>query len=122
MYKECFLLMDIDKDGSINKADLRGAFDNVGKLMDEEELDEMLGEVGGACNFDGMIKMFQEKMAGGEFESSALFSRPQYFPLSDFFSHLARCFARALFCAEDAFLFCEVDADEAPKFIAQQQA
>merc|ERR1712107_685667 len=45
--------------------DLRAAFDNVGKLMDESELDSMLGEVGGSCSFDAMIKMFQEKMAGG---------------------------------------------------------
>ena len=66
MYKECFLLMDIDKDGTINKNDLRGAFDNVGKLMDESELDDMLGEVGGACTYDNMIKMFQDKMAGGK--------------------------------------------------------
>jgi Ca2+-binding EF-hand superfamily protein len=65
MYKECFKLMDIDKDGVINKADLRAAFDNVGKLMSEGELDDMMGEVGGECNFDNMIKMFQEKMAGG---------------------------------------------------------
>merc|ERR1712243_258926 len=39
-YKECFKLMDIDKDGVINKTDLRAAFDN-------------------------MIKMFEAKMAGG---------------------------------------------------------
>ena len=30
MYRECFKLMDIDKDGIINKNDLRAAFDNVG--------------------------------------------------------------------------------------------
>merc|ERR1712156_914567 len=65
MYRECFKLMDIDKDGTLGKSDLRAAFDNVGKLMDESELDAMLGEVGGACNFDNMVKMFQEKMAGG---------------------------------------------------------
>lgn len=65
MYKECFKLMDVDKDGTITKNDIRAAFDNVGKLMSEGELDDMLGEVGGACTFDNMIKMFQEKMAGG---------------------------------------------------------
>merc|ERR1719400_2625821 len=32
--------------------------------MTEDELDEMLGEVGGACNYDNMVKMFQTKMAG----------------------------------------------------------
>merc|ERR1711964_38457 len=65
MYKECFKLMDVNKDGSIDKSDLRAAFDNVGKLMDESELDSMLSEVGGGCTFDNMVKMFQEKMAGG---------------------------------------------------------
>merc|ERR1712107_545797 len=43
---------------------LRGAFDNIGVLMSEGELDELMGEVGGPCNVNGMINMFQEKMAG----------------------------------------------------------
>ena len=58
--------MDIDKDGTITKNDIRAAFDNVGKLMSEGELDDMLGEVGGACTFQAMIDMFQKKMAGGK--------------------------------------------------------
>merc|ERR1711879_1054300 len=32
--------------------------------MSESELDSLLGEVGGACTYDNMVKMFQEKMAG----------------------------------------------------------
>jgi len=64
MYRECFKLMDINKDGTIDKNDLRGAFDNVGVLMTEGELDELLGEIGGPCTYDNMVKMFQEKMAG----------------------------------------------------------
>ena len=63
--------MDVNKDGSIDKSDLRAAFDNVGKLMDESELDSMLSEVGGGCTFDNMVKMFQEKMAGGKSTSEA---------------------------------------------------
>merc|ERR1712019_301963 len=55
MYKDCFKLMDINKDGTLDKNDLRGAFDNIDVLM---------GEVGGPCNVTGMINMFQEKMAG----------------------------------------------------------
>merc|ERR1712228_721496 len=46
MYKDCFKLMDINKDGTIDKNDLRGAFDNVGVLMTEGELDGLLGEIG----------------------------------------------------------------------------
>merc|ERR1712226_1060380 len=64
MYKDCFKLMDINKDGQLDKNDLRGAFDNVGVLMSESELDGLLGEISGPRTCDNMIKMFQEKMAG----------------------------------------------------------
>ena len=64
MYKDCFKLMDINKDGTLDKNDLRGAFDNIGVLMSESELDDLMGEVGGPCTVQGMINMFQEKMAG----------------------------------------------------------
>merc|ERR1712088_758077 len=64
MYKDCFKLMDINKDGQLDKNDLRGAFDNVGVLMSESELDGLLGEISGPCTCDNMIEMFQEKMAG----------------------------------------------------------
>merc|ERR1711942_509513 len=63
-YKDCFKLMDINKDGVIDKNDLRGAFDNVGVLMSEGELDGLLGEISGPCTYDNMVQMFQEKMAG----------------------------------------------------------
>merc|ERR1711973_854419 len=72
MYKDCFKLMDINKDGTLDKNDLRGAFVNVGVLMSEGELDSLLGEVGGACTYDNMVKMFQEKMAGDGNDSDDL--------------------------------------------------
>merc|ERR1712091_320583 len=55
-YKDCFKLMDINKHGTLDKNDLRGAFDNVGVLMTESELDGLLGEVGGACTYDNMFQ------------------------------------------------------------------
>merc|ERR1712112_391546 len=64
MYKDCFKLMDINKDGTLDKNDLRGAFDNVGVLMSEGELDALLGEVSGPCTADNMINMFAEKLSG----------------------------------------------------------
>ena len=72
MYKDCFKLMDINKDGTIDKNDLRGAFDNVGVLMSEGELDGLLGEIGGACTHDNIVRMFREKMAGDGNDSDAL--------------------------------------------------
>merc|ERR1712152_95062 len=72
MYKDCFKLMDINKDGTLAKNDLRGTFDHIGVLMSESELDDLTGEVGGPCNVMGMINMFQEKMAGGDNDSDEL--------------------------------------------------
>merc|ERR1712073_81643 len=69
MYKDCFKLMDVNKDGTLDKNDLRGAFDNIGVLMSESELDDLMGEVGGPCNVMGKVNMFQEKMAGGDNDS-----------------------------------------------------
>merc|ERR1711982_169105 len=68
MYKDCFKLMDINKDGQLDKNDLRGAFDNVGVLLSEGELDGLLGEIGGACTYDNMVKMFQDKMTKAEID------------------------------------------------------
>merc|ERR1711921_46983 len=65
MYKDCFKLMDINKDGVLDKNDLRGAFDNGGVLMSESELDGLLGEVNGPCSCANMVNMLAEKMAGG---------------------------------------------------------
>merc|ERR1712098_1041383 len=76
MYKDCFKLMDINKDGVLDKNDLRGAFDNAGVLMTESELDGLLGEISGPCTYDNMVKMFQEKMAGEGNDSDDLSSRP----------------------------------------------
>merc|ERR1712154_710580 len=55
MYKDCFKLMDINKDGTLDKNDLRGAFDNIGVLMSESELDDLIGEVGGPCTFQAKM-------------------------------------------------------------------
>merc|ERR1712228_461492 len=59
-------------DGVLDKNDLRGAFDNVGVLMSEGELDGLLGEISGPCTYDNMVKMFQEKMAGDGNDSDDL--------------------------------------------------
>merc|ERR1711913_86048 len=68
MYKDCFKLMDINKDGTLDKNDLRGAFDNIGVLMSESELGDLMGEVGGPCTFQGMVDMFQNKMTKAEID------------------------------------------------------
>merc|ERR1711892_1377569 len=70
MYKDCFKLMDINKDGTVDKNDLRGAFDNVGVLMTEEELDGLLGEISGPCTADNLIvQAFKAYDTAGKIDS-----------------------------------------------------
>merc|ERR1712158_117812 len=100
MYKDCFKLMDINKDGQLDKNDLRGAFDNVGVLMSESELDGLLGEISGPCTYDNMVKMFQEKMAGeGKIDSKM-------------FKHALKTWGDKMTKAEIDDIFGEFEIDE----------
>merc|ERR1711944_337499 len=118
MYKECFKLMDVNKDGTIDKNDLRGAFDNVGVLMSEGELDGLLGEISGPCSFDNMVKMFQEKMARDGNDSDDLII--QAFKAYDvegkidvkIFQHALKTWGDKMSQAEIDDVFGEFDIDE----------
>lgn len=61
-FKEAFQLMDHDKDGIISKSDLRATFDDVGKLSNEKELDEMVNEAPGPINFTQLLSLFALRM------------------------------------------------------------
>merc|ERR1711937_567053 len=118
MYKDCFKLMDINKDGTLDKNDLRGAFDNIGVLMSESELDDLMGEVGGPCNVTGMINMFQEKMAGDGNDPDELIL--QAFMAYDLggkidvkmFQHALRAWGDKMSNAEIDDIFEQFDVDE----------
>merc|ERR1712081_95509 len=108
MYKDCFKLMDINKDGMIDKNDLRGAFDNVGVLMSEGELDSLLGEISGPCSPDNMITMFQEKMAGEGNDSGDLIV--QAFKAYEFEGKIdSKMFTHALMTWGDKMTKAEID-------------
>merc|ERR1712004_239672 len=118
MYKDCFKLMDINKDGTIDKNDLRGAFDNVGVLMTEGELDGLLGEISGPCTYQNMVNMFQEKMAGDGNDSDDLII--QAFKAYDveglidvkMFQHALKTWGDKMTMAEIDDIFGEFDIDE----------
>lgn len=61
---QAFQLMDADKDGIIGKNDLRTTFDAVGRLTNDKELEEMLGEASGPINFTQLLTLFAKRMAG----------------------------------------------------------
>merc|ERR1712154_95336 len=118
MYKDCFKLMDINKDGTLDKNDLRGAFDNVGVLMSESELDDLMGEVGGPCTFQGMVDMFQKQMAGDGNDPDELII--QAFSAYDkegkidvkMFQHALSTWGDKMTKAEIADIFDEFEVDE----------
>jgi len=62
--KEGFQIMDRDKDGILNAADLRAIFDEVGRIISDSEITEMLGESDGPLNFTMFLNMFAEKNKG----------------------------------------------------------
>merc|ERR1712215_72918 len=112
------LIMDINKDGILDKNDLRGAFDNVGVLMSESELDGLLGEVNGACTVDAMINMFAEKMAGEGADSDELILQAfmaydnQGKMDSKTFEHALKTWGDKMTKAEIDDVFGEFDIDE----------
>merc|ERR1712066_47416 len=64
-FKEGFQLMDADKDGIINKNDLRATFDMIGRIAQSDELDEYLADASGPLSFTMLLNMFGERMSGG---------------------------------------------------------
>lgn len=63
-FKEAFQLMDADKDGIIGKNDLRAAFDSVGRLATDKEIEEMLNEAPAPINFTQLLNLFATRMSG----------------------------------------------------------
>ncbi|XP_041054124.1 myosin regulatory light chain 2B, cardiac muscle isoform-like [Carcharodon carcharias] len=71
-FKEAFTIMDQNRDGFINKEDLRDTFAALGRAAKSEELDAMLSEAPGAINFTVFLTMFGEKLKGADPEETIL--------------------------------------------------
>ncbi|ROL53871.1 Myosin regulatory light chain 2, ventricular/cardiac muscle isoform [Anabarilius grahami] len=62
---QAFTIMDQNRDGFIDKNDLRDTFAALGRLnVKQEEIDEMLKEASGPINFTVFLTMFGEKLKG----------------------------------------------------------
>merc|ERR1739848_334568 len=78
--------------------------------MSEGELDGLLGEIGGACTYDNMVKMFQEKMAGDGNDSDDLIV--QAFKAYDQEGKIdSKMFTHALMTWGDKMTKAEIDED-----------
>ncbi|XP_029374562.1 myosin regulatory light chain 10 [Echeneis naucrates] len=72
-FKEAFTIMDQNRDGFIDKGDLRDTFAALGRLnVGNEELDEMMKEAPGPINFTIFLAMFGEKLKGTDPEETIL--------------------------------------------------
>ncbi|NXG58567.1 MLRA protein, partial [Hemiprocne comata] len=66
-------IMDQNRDGFIDKADLRDTFAALGRLnVKNEEIDEMIKEAPGPINFTVFLTMFGEKLKGADPEETIL--------------------------------------------------
>ncbi|XP_058274543.1 myosin regulatory light chain 2B, cardiac muscle isoform-like isoform X1 [Hemibagrus wyckioides] len=72
-FKEAFTIMDQNRDGFIDKNDLRDTFAAVGRLnVGSDELEDMLKEAPGPINFTVFLSMFGEKLKGTDPEENIL--------------------------------------------------
>nr|XP_032655144.1 myosin regulatory light chain 2, skeletal muscle isoform [Chelonoidis abingdonii] len=66
-FKEAFTVIDQNRDGIIDKEDLRDTFAAMGRLnVKNEELDAMIKEASGPINFTVFLTMFGEKLKGAD--------------------------------------------------------
>ena len=63
-FKEAFNMIDQDRDGFIDKEDLKDMFASLGKVVPEDYIDAMLAEAPGALNFTMFLTLFGEKLNG----------------------------------------------------------
>lgn len=58
-------MIDHDKDGVIGKEDLTWIFDQVGKMVEEKDVEAMLEEVPVPINFTQFLHLFAGRMSQG---------------------------------------------------------
>lgn len=68
-FKEAFSFIDSDKDGLINKNDLAVTWDALGRLVNDDDLKQMLSEAPGPINFTMFLSIFGDKIAGVDDET-----------------------------------------------------
>ncbi|ELK26345.1 Myosin regulatory light chain 2, ventricular/cardiac muscle isoform [Myotis davidii] len=72
-FKEAFTIMDQNRDGFIDKNDLRDTFAALGRVnVQNEEIDDMIKEAPGPINFTVFLTMFGEKLKGADPEETIL--------------------------------------------------
>ena len=63
-FKEAFNMIDQNRDGFIDGADLKDMFASLGKDVTDDYIEDMLNEANGAINFTMFLTLFGEKLNG----------------------------------------------------------
>ncbi|XP_061490260.1 myosin light chain 5 isoform X2 [Rhineura floridana] len=72
-FKEAFTLIDQNRDGFIDKEDLKDTYASLGKTnVRDDELESMLKEATGPINFTMFLNLFGEKLSGTDTEETIL--------------------------------------------------
>jgi Ca2+-binding EF-hand superfamily protein len=71
-FKEAFTMMDANRDGFIDKEDLKDTYASLGRVMDDKTAGEMLAESSGPINFQVFLGMFGDKISGTDPEETIM--------------------------------------------------
>uniref|UniRef100_A0AC34QBT5 EF-hand domain-containing protein n=1 Tax=Panagrolaimus sp. JU765 TaxID=591449 RepID=A0AC34QBT5_9BILA len=63
-FKEAFGIMDQNKDGIIDKGDLKDLYASMGQIASDAQIDAMLKEAPGPINFTVFLTLFGERLTG----------------------------------------------------------
>jgi len=64
-FKEAFEMIDSNRDGFIDKNDLKSTYMSLGvRNVEDEDIDKMMAEAPGALNFTTFLNMLAEKLHG----------------------------------------------------------
>ncbi|GLD56852.1 myosin light chain 5-like protein [Lates japonicus] len=87
-FKEAFTLIDQNRDGFIDKEDLKDTYASLGKLnVKDNELEDMLKEATGPINFTMFLTLFGEKLHGTDPEETILNAFKLFDPNAKGFVH-----------------------------------
>jgi len=118
-FKDGFQIIDRDKDGVLNKTDLRAMFDEIGRIVSDDDLDAMLGEAEGPINFTTFLTMFAAKQSGENDEDEVIAKAIRAFEKepgeidSESYRQALMAFGDKFTAAEvdEVFSVCEIDED-----------
>ncbi|CAL4213651.1 unnamed protein product [Meganyctiphanes norvegica] len=73
-FKEGFQVMDKDKDGVVNKEDLKTTFSEMGRAATEEDFDSMIADSPNPINFTTLLSMFASRSSGEQDDDDVIIS------------------------------------------------